>query len=279
MPREIRGLADAVLRDPARMELAHTRPAETIAHALYPLAEDDKIAVLERLLAGPDFRSAIVFLRTKRRAKRLAERLDARGHRAVALQGNMSQPQRERALQGFRDGHYDVLVATDIAARGLDIAGVSHVVNFDVPSTPEAYTHRIGRTGRSEQLGSAFTFVTPADAELVRAIEKRLGAQIERLRLAELGNLERVSIGAAKGRRTATQRSGGGARPAHGGPRRPARSRRGFARPAPPPAPERPAPAAPAFGAGVVAGARLPEPAQLERELEARRRRWKRRQA
>jgi ATP-dependent RNA helicase RhlE len=280
MPREIRGLADSVLQDPAQVELAHSRPAETIAHALCPLAEDHKVAVLERLLAGPDFRSAIVFLRTKRRAKRLAERLDARGHRAVALQGNMSQPQRERALQGFREGRFDVLVATDIAARGLDIAGVSHVVNFDVPNTPDAYTHRIGRTGRSEQLGTAFTFVTPADAEAVRAIEKRLGAPIARHRLAEHGALERVPLGGTKsGRRTTPARVHGGPRPARGGERQPTRSWRGFARPAaqavPQPASESPA----AFGQGVVDARGTPHAAQLEREQDARRRRWKRRRA
>jgi ATP-dependent RNA helicase RhlE len=211
MPREIRKLADSVLVKPAVVELGHSKPAETIAHALYPLAEIDKVGALERLLAGDDFRSAIVFLRTKRRAKRLAQRLDSRGHAAVALQGNMSQPQRERALRGFREGTYDVLVATDIAARGLDIAGVSHVVNFDVPNTPDAYTHRIGRTGRSEQTGTAFTFVTNDDADALRAIEKRLGARIERRPVSELGRLERTSLKGSKGPRR-QQRSGGARR-------------------------------------------------------------------
>ena len=201
MPREIRKFADTVLNDPKVVELANAQPAETIAHALYPMGEGDKVGTLERLLAGDDFTSAIIFLRTKRRAKRLAERLDQRGHAAVALQGNMSQPQRERALQGFRDKSFDVLVATDIAARGLDIAGVSHVVNFDVPNTPDAYTHRIGRTGRSEQAGTAFTFVTPDDKDAVRAIEKRLGGTITRLRLADLGPIEQSSLKGAEGRR------------------------------------------------------------------------------
>jgi ATP-dependent RNA helicase RhlE len=181
-----------VLKKPAVVELGSSRPAETIAHALYPVHEGEKVGALERLFASEDFRSAIVFLRTKRRAKRLAERLAERGHAAVALQGNMSQPQRERALQGFRDKRYTVLVATDIAARGLDIAGVSHVVNFDVPGTPDAYTHRIGRTGRSENTGTAFTFVTPEDAAAVRAIEKRLGRPIERKKLDARGGAPRV---------------------------------------------------------------------------------------
>lgn len=183
MPREIRKLADTVLHRPAVVELAHSRPAETIEHALCPLQEDEKVGVLEHLLGGPDFHSAIVFLRTKRRAKRLAEALDKRGHAAVALQGNMSQGQRERALKGFRDKRYDVLVATDIAARGLDIADVSHVVNYDVPATPEAYTHRIGRTGRAEATGEAVTFAVADDEVMVRDIERVLGKPIERRRM------------------------------------------------------------------------------------------------
>jgi len=205
MPDELRRLAETVLEKPAVVELAHSKPAETIAHALYPLTERDKVGALENLLVGDDFRSAIVFLRTKRRAKRLAQRLDERGHAAVALQGNMSQPQRTRALQGFREDRYDVLVATDVAARGLDIEGVSHVVNFDVPNTPDAYTHRIGRTGRSERAGTAFTFVTPDDAEAVRSIEKRLGAAIERRRLAELGPIQGATLNGGKNRRRQAQ--------------------------------------------------------------------------
>jgi ATP-dependent RNA helicase RhlE len=215
MPSEIRKLADTVLHKPAVIELGNSRPAETIAHAIYSLEENEKVGALERLLAGDDFTSAIVFLRTKRRAKRLAERLDQRGHAAVAMQGNMSQPQRERALLGFRGNRFDVLVATDVAARGLDIAGVSHVVNFDVPNTPDAYTHRIGRTGRAEQTGKAFTFVTGADGDALRAIEKRLGAPIERRQLSELGPIERSTLSAGKSR-------GRGARP----PARPTRSSR-----------------------------------------------------
>ena len=217
MPREIRKLADNVLNDPAVVELGHSQPAETIEHALYPLTERDKVGALENLLAGEKFRSAIVFLRTKRRVKHLAQHLEEAGHSAIGLQGNMPQSQRKRALQGFRDGRYGVLVATDIAARGLDIAGVSHVVNFDVPSTPDFYTHRIGRTGRSEQAGTAFTFVTSEDAVAVRAIEKRLGARIQRRRLSELGP---IRSGTLKGRKA---RRGESSTP--GRPRRAARPR------------------------------------------------------
>ena len=124
------------------MEHAHSKPAETVAHSLLSVAEPQKHGALQHLLADQSFRSAIVFLRTKHRTKRLAQKLDREGHKAVALQGNMTQGQRDRALAGFRNGRFTVLVATDIAARGLDISGVSHVVNYDVPNTPDAYTHR-----------------------------------------------------------------------------------------------------------------------------------------
>lgn len=189
MSDELERFAQAVLQDPVRVELTHSKPAETIVQAMFLLDERDKLGALEHVLAREDFHSGIVFLRTKRRAKRLADGLAKRGHPAVALQGNMSQPQRQRALHGFRAKHYEILVATDVAARGLDVPGVSHVVNFDVPSTPDAYTHRIGRTGRSGQVGSAFTFVTPTDQESVRAIERYVGASIERRRLSELEQL------------------------------------------------------------------------------------------
>ena len=204
MPREIRGLAERELRNPARVELANSSPAETIEHVICPLAEREKVGALERLVRGDDFRSAIVFVRTKRRARQLARKLDERGHSAVALQGNMSQGQRERALAGFRAGRHDLLVATDVAARGLDIEGVSHVVNFDVPTTPEAYTHRVGRTGRAERSGRAYTFVKPDDAPAVRAIEKKIGKRIDRLELAGKGG---GGGGSDRKRRTSTEPS------------------------------------------------------------------------
>jgi ATP-dependent RNA helicase RhlE len=180
MPVEIRRLADKVLREPKVVELAHSTPAETIEHALYPVAATRKMELLEHLLGGDDLTSAIVFSRTKHRAKKLAQQLSRTGHNAVALQGNMSQGQRDRAMKGFRAGHFSILVATDIAARGIDVADVSHVINFDVPNTPDAYTHRIGRTGRAERSGKAYTLIAREDAEQVRAIERQLGAKIER---------------------------------------------------------------------------------------------------
>jgi ATP-dependent RNA helicase RhlE len=263
MPPMIRKLADNVLKKPAVVELANARPADTIEHALCPVAEAEKFGALERLLSGDDFRSAIVFLRTKRRAKQLAQKLSQRKQSAVALQGNMSQGQRQRALAGFREGRFEILVATDIAARGLDIAGVSHVVNFDVPNTPDAYTHRIGRTGRSEQTGKAFTFVTGADTSALRAIEKRLGSKIPRQQIGKAGggkreettSLDRPGKSKPKSRsRSQRQGQGQGQRQARSTSAQPARSR-----PAPAPASVAVAPKAqpvvrdkPAFGVGVL---------------------------
>jgi ATP-dependent RNA helicase RhlE len=187
MPSAIRGLANGLLHDPLVVELGHARPLDTIEHTLFPVDGTRKFELLERLLAEDGFVSAIVFTRTKHRAKRLARQLDGSGHLAVALQGNMSQNQRTRAMEGFRARRFRVLVATDIAARGIDVEQVSHVVNFDMPTTPEGYTHRIGRTGRSERHGRAYTFVTPEDHDLVRAVERRMGAAIPRQLIDGLG--------------------------------------------------------------------------------------------
>jgi ATP-dependent RNA helicase RhlE len=183
MPKEIRRLADQMLFDPHVVEIDHTRPLETIEHALYPVDEGKKLDLLQHVLSHDDFVSAIVFTRTKHRAKRLAHKLGSTGHRAVALQGNMSQGARVKAMSGFRKKDFDVLVATDIAARGLDIQHVSHVVNYDVPNTSDAYTHRIGRTGRAEREGKAYTFVTAADSQMVREVERRIGSRIPRCRI------------------------------------------------------------------------------------------------
>ncbi len=178
MPSAVRDLADALLHEPHVVELAPARPAETIDHYLCPTSTDRKRELLDVVLADEACRTAIVFTRTKHRARKLARELEQQGRRAIALQGNMSQPQRDRAMQGFRDGAFDILVATDIAARGLDVAGVSHVINFDPPSTPEIYTHRIGRTGRSGASGVAYTLVTSEDRAWARATERVLGQEI-----------------------------------------------------------------------------------------------------
>ena len=206
MPREIRRLAERILHRPFRAELNHSAPAQTIDHALYPVREERKVAMLRHFVSQDDCVSAIVFARTKYRAKRLAEKLDRFGHRVVALQGNMSQGQRDRAMKGFRDGRFDILVATDIVARGIDVEQVSHVINFDVPNTPEAYTHRIGRTGRSERSGQAFTFVTEGDHVMVRAIGRKIGRPI---RIGKVPGFEDTLVP----RRSGEQRSSRQSRP------------------------------------------------------------------
>lgn len=138
--------------------------------------------LLLSLLSQTSTGRVLVFTRTKYRARNLARDLVKRKYRAAALQGNMSQNQRQRAIDGFRNGKYDILVATDVASRGLDVTQITHVINFDIPNTVDAYTHRIGRTGRVDQTGEAYTFVAETDSQMVRAIEKVLGAQIERRR-------------------------------------------------------------------------------------------------
>jgi ATP-dependent RNA helicase RhlE len=184
MPGEVRRLADHLLRSPHVVELATSHPAATIDHALVLIPEQRKRDLLEHVLTHERCHSAIVFTRTKQRAKRLAEQLCKAGYRAVGLQGNLSQSQRDRAMRGFRTNRFDILVATDIVARGIDVSGVSHVINFDVPNTPEAYTHRIGRTGRSEHEGVACTFVTGTDHGWLRATERMIGAPIQRRQIA-----------------------------------------------------------------------------------------------
>ena len=180
MPREVRRLANEMLNNPLVVELNTSAPAATIDHALVMVAERNKRDLLDHVLKNDECDSAIVFTRTKPRARRLAEQLTKAGHKAVGIQGNLSQAARDRAMAGFRSRRFDVLVATDIVARGIDVSGVSHVINFDVPNTPEAYTHRIGRTGRAELSGRACTFVTVSDHGWLRATERMIGNPIQR---------------------------------------------------------------------------------------------------
>ncbi len=221
MPKEIRSLADSILYQPHVVELAHSRPVDAIEHFLCPVRNDDKRELLECVLDRDDCETAIVFTRTKHRAKRMAVQLQKRGLRAIGLQGNMSQPQRDRAMGGFRDGTYDILVATDIAARGLDIAGVSYVINFDPPNTTDAYTHRIGRTGRSGLSGRAVTFVTSEDVAWIRDMERALGETIERRPFPGFApeNID-AAAGRPKSTRGGPQRASHGQRGSTGGRRR-----------------------------------------------------------
>ena len=183
MPEDIRSLAAEVLREPATVQIGMIAPAETVAHALYPVPDGLKSRLLLEMLRRTTTERVLVFTRTKRRARSLAETLDKNGYRVAALQGNMAQNRRQEAINGFRSGQYDILVATDIAARGIDVAGVSHVINYDMPDTVDAYTHRIGRTGRAQLTGEAFTFTVQDDELMVRQIERVLGSRVERRRL------------------------------------------------------------------------------------------------
>ena len=214
MPSELRQLAHGVLSDPVTVEIGHAAPAETVAHALYPVTRQQKTDLLKHVLRKEDSRSALVFTRTKHGAKRLAQQLDRDNFFVTSLQGNLSQNKRQQALDGFRDGKFHVLVATDIAARGIDVSRVSHVINYDVPSTGDAYTHRIGRTGRAERSGRAYTFVSEDDDKAVRSIEKELGMRLERLRVEGFDYLP--LDGATSGDRSDRSRNRGGGAPGKG---------------------------------------------------------------
>jgi ATP-dependent RNA helicase RhlE len=183
MPKDVRELAQDILRSPVSVQIGRVAPAKTVSHALYPVPGKLKKDLLFAMLSGMATGKVLVFTRTKRRARFLARDLEQGGYNASALQGNMSQNSRQRAITGFRDGNVDILVATDIASRGIDVAEISHVINFDMPDTVDTYTHRIGRTGRAEESGTAFTFAMPEDAPLVHDIERVLGDEIERRRL------------------------------------------------------------------------------------------------
>lgn len=184
MPSEIRRLAGDVLRDPTTVQVGITAPADTVSHAFYPVAQHLKTALLLRLLENTNAGSVLVFTRTKYRARSLGKKLAAAGYRSASLQGNLSQTGRQTALDGFRDGRFQILVATDIAARGIDVTRISHVINYDIPSTPEAYIHRIGRTGRATRCGEAFTLVTGEDRNMVCAINRMIGSEIEQRTLS-----------------------------------------------------------------------------------------------
>jgi ATP-dependent RNA helicase RhlE len=184
LPPEIASLAAWTLRDPVEVKIGQRRsPAETIAHAFYPVVASQKFDLLIELLKRTDFKSVLIFARTRMGADRIARRLQEEQHTVGVLHSDRNQRERVEALDGFKSGKFEVLVATDIAARGLDIAGVSHVINYDVPENPEDYVHRIGRTGRALNTGDAFTLVTEDDVRDARSIERFIGANIERKKI------------------------------------------------------------------------------------------------
>ncbi len=184
IPPEIEALTKWVVRDPEIIEIGARRtPAETITHALYPVARDQKFDLLLAILERTNYESVLVFCRTKMGADSIAARLIGAKHSVAVLHSNRSQKEREEALAGFKSGKYEVMVATDIAARGIDVAGVSHVINYDVPEHAEDYVHRIGRTGRAEAEGDAFTIFVAEEQDHVTAIERYINTKIERKKL------------------------------------------------------------------------------------------------
>ncbi len=249
MPAAIAMLTREMLNNPKSINLERkSMPAVGITQAIYPVRQDLKVGLLLALLQRDDVTQALVFTRTKHRANRLAEQLVKRGVKAERIHGNRSQPQRTAALAGFKNGQYRVLVATDIAARGIDIEALGHVVNFDVPQAPDDYIHRVGRTARAEAVGDAFTFVAPEEENDLRAIEKAIGKRLPRITLPDFdysarpeGRFE-VPIGeriaAIRARKAdergrakakAERRGQHGSTPAHGG-RSDRSSRRGSGR-------------------------------------------------
>jgi ATP-dependent RNA helicase RhlE len=183
MPDDIRHLTREVLQAPVTVQVDNPAPASNVSHMLYPVAQHLKTALLLELLRHTDTESVLIFTRTKHRAKRVGEQLEKAGYRATSIQGNLSQGRRQAAMNGFRNGTFQILVATDIAARGIDVTQISHVINYDMPDTTDAYTHRIGRTGRAAKTGDAFTFITSEDADMVRSIERVLRAKVTRCTL------------------------------------------------------------------------------------------------
>ena len=179
-PREVEKLAGESLKQPKRIAVGISRPARTVSHALYPVPQHLKRGLLLALLKQTDTDSVLIFTRTKHRAARLQKQIKNAGYKVTSLHSTRTQDQRQSALNGFKSGQYQIMVATDIAARGLDVDSISHVINFDMPDTADAYIHRIGRTGRAERSGDAFTLVTPDDDDMIRKLEKIMGHKLER---------------------------------------------------------------------------------------------------
>lgn len=184
MPRDIGSLASEILNDPVQIKIDHQQSLQGIEQCQYPVQGMSKTEMLLSILQAKKAQATLVFTRTKHMATKLAKVLSASGLRARDLQGNMSQNNRRQVLQGFKKGSFNILVATDVASRGLDVTRIAHVINFDMPDTPEAYTHRIGRTGRAASRGEASTFVEAKDQGLIRVIERSQARRIQRKSLA-----------------------------------------------------------------------------------------------
>jgi ATP-dependent RNA helicase RhlE len=184
MPSEVRKLSTDILKNPVTVEIGIARPVESIKQSIYPVDQEGKYDLLLALLPQAKNGQVLVFTRTKHRAKKLSRQLERTGLSVTSLQGNLSQNQRQSAMDGFRSGKVKVMVATDIASRGIDVTQVSHVINYDMPDSADAYTHRIGRTGRMSRLGNAITLVTQEDLPMLRTIERVLGRPLERRKAA-----------------------------------------------------------------------------------------------
>ena len=179
MPQEVRSLIDKILVNPIKVTADHSKPVTKISHTFYKTDKQHKNTLLRSILKEKNVETAIVFTKTKHKARSLAQRLEKQGFNATSIQGNLSQQKRQRALDGFKKGRYDILVATDIAARGIDVVGISHIINYDIPGTTEAYTHRAGRTGRANQSGVAITFTTAEDFKMIKNLERVLEGRLE----------------------------------------------------------------------------------------------------
>ncbi|MBM4265918.1 MAG: DEAD/DEAH box helicase [Deltaproteobacteria bacterium] len=192
MPGEIQSLARQILRDPVVIRLqSKEAPAARVTQRVYPVPAERKTGLLIELLKREDITNALVFTRTKHRANRLAQTLERHGEPSALIHGNRTQAQRTKALSGFREGRYRVLIATDVASRGIDVEGLSHVVNFDVPQASEDYIHRVGRTARAQASGDAWTLVSPAEEGELRDIERKLGQRIDRVKLDDFDYTEK----------------------------------------------------------------------------------------
>jgi ATP-dependent RNA helicase RhlE len=221
---EIVKLTKQFLRNPVVIELARSQPSQNVTQMLYPVPRQQKVALLQALLELSSMTSALIFTRTKHGASKLTETLKHLGKSVAVIHGNRSQSQRQQALQGFKDRRYQLLVATDIAARGIDVKDISHVINFDVPQSPEDYVHRIGRTGRAEAVGEAFTLVSPDEEGTIRDIERLIKKTIPRTVIPDFPYNAKPKVFPNSGSHQRPQHGHGGGhrhhqRPHHGGGR------------------------------------------------------------
>jgi ATP-dependent RNA helicase RhlE len=182
-PMEVEQLASQSLTEPQRISVGLSRPARTVSHALYPVPQHLKSALLLEILKRTETESVLIFTRTRHRAQKVERQVKQAGYHVTSLHSDRTQGQRQAALSGFKSGRYQIMVATDIAARGLDVENISHVINYDMPDTADAYIHRIGRTGRAQKTGDAFTLVTPEDNDLIRTLERIMGQPLSREKL------------------------------------------------------------------------------------------------